>query len=70
MRTVTVEEAQATLRELMSLYEAEAGMDYADFFARYGRAASDDDTRSVEWANDDPHFLALHEPGKRGSVIC
>jgi hypothetical protein len=54
-------DALVAVTKRLSLYEAEAGMDSADFFARYARGDSDDDIRSVEWANDYRHFLALHE---------
>jgi len=63
-------DALVAVAKRLSLDEAEAGMDSAVFFARDAKGESDDDARSVEWANDDRHFLTLHEPGKRGSVLC
>jgi hypothetical protein len=54
-------DALVAVTKRLSRYETEAGMESADFFARYARGESDDDGRSVEWANDYRHFLALHE---------
>ncbi len=54
-------DALVAVAKRLSLYEVEAGMDSADFFARYARGESGDDARSVEWANDYRHFLALHD---------
>ncbi|MFB1488529.1 MULTISPECIES: antitoxin TumA [unclassified Thiocapsa] len=61
--TITFEsplEALVAVEKRLSRCETEAGMDSADFFARYEKGESDDDARSVDWANDYRHFLALH----------
>ncbi len=43
----------------LSRYESEAGIDSDEFFARYLRGDLGDDVRTVDWANDYRHFLAL-----------
>ena len=43
----------------LARYEADAGIESEEFFARYTRGEAGDDERSMEWANDYRHFLAL-----------
>jgi hypothetical protein len=48
----------AVIRRL-ARYEAEAGIESEEFFARYTRGEAGDDERAIDWANDYRHFLAL-----------
>ena len=52
-------DALVAVAKRLSRYEAEAGMDSADFFGRYTKGELGDAVRSIEWANDYRHFLAL-----------
>ena len=52
-------DALVAVAKRLSRYEAEAGTDSADFFVRYANGDLGDDARSVDWANDYRHFLAL-----------
>lgn len=52
-------DALVAVAKRLSRYEAEGGMDSADFFANYVNGALDDDARNIDWANDYRHFLAL-----------
>ena len=52
-------DALVAVAKRLSRYEAEAGMDSEDFFARYAKGEVGDDARAVDWANDYRHFLAL-----------
>ncbi|MCF7988804.1 MAG: hypothetical protein K9M02_00020 [Thiohalocapsa sp.] len=54
-------DALIAVAKRLSRYEAEAGMDSEQFFARYRNGEMGDDARAVEWANDYRHFLALRE---------
>jgi hypothetical protein len=52
-------DALVAIAKRLSRYEAEAGMDSEQFFVRYSKGELGDDSRSIEWANDYRHFLAL-----------
>ena len=52
-------DALVAVAKRLSRYESEAGIDSEDFYARYAKGEMDDDARSIDWANDYRHFLAL-----------
>lgn len=54
-------DALVAVAKRLSRHESEAGMDSEDFYLRYARGEMDDDARSIDWANDYRHFLALCE---------
>ena len=53
-------DALLAIAKRLSRYEAEAGIDSEDFFARYSKGELGDEARSIDWANDYRHYLALH----------
>lgn len=64
MRKQTVQydsplDALVAVAKRLARYEADAGIDSDEFFARYTRGEPGDDARAVAWANDYRHFLAL-----------
>ncbi len=52
-------DALLVIAKRLSRYEAEAGMDSEDFFARYSKGEIGDEARDIDWANDYRHFLSL-----------
>ena len=52
-------DALLAIAKRLSRYEAEAGMDSEDFFARYSKGEIGDEARFVDWANDYRHYLSL-----------
>ena len=64
MRKQTVQydsplDALVAFAKRLARYEADAGIESDEFFARYTRGEANDDAGAVEWANDYRHFLAL-----------
>lgn len=52
-------DALVALAKRLARFEAEAGIDSEEFFARYSRGAAGDDAKAIDWANDYRHFLAM-----------
>jgi hypothetical protein len=52
-------DALIAVAKRLARYEAEAGIESEEFFARYTRGEAGDDARALEWANDYRHFLAI-----------
>lgn len=52
-------DALVAIAKRLSRYELDAGVESEAFFARYTTGDWDDDARSIDWANDYRHFLAL-----------
>lgn len=52
-------DALVAVAKRLARYEAGAGIESDEFFARYTRGEAGDDEHAVEWANDYRHFLAI-----------
>jgi len=52
-------DALLAIAKRLSRYEAEAGMDSEDFFARYSKGEIGDEARFMDWANDYRQYLYL-----------
>jgi len=52
-------DALVAVTKRLSRYEVESGLSSEDFFAAYQAGEPGDDARSIDWANDYRHFLAL-----------
>jgi hypothetical protein len=52
-------DALLAIAKRLSRYETETAMDSEDFYARFSKGEIGDDARSIEWANDYRHYLAL-----------
>ena len=52
-------DALLAVAKRLSRYEADAGMSSEDFYSLYTKGAAGDEERSIEWANDYRHYLAL-----------